>query len=116
MKKTPNRANSTGAFEQLSFLPTPEFCPILPTAGTQAAQALEDLSNKDITQADWLPPNSFKGWRLSAAIKELDYLGWQPDGVMVYCGRKRPIKRYSLPAKAKAAYFTLTKGGADATE
>jgi hypothetical protein len=116
MKKAPNRANSTGAFEQLSFLPTPEFCPILPTAGTQAAQALEDLSNKDITQADWLPPNSFKGWRLSAAIKELDYLGWQPDGVMVNCGRKRPIKRYSLPAKAKAAYFTLTKGGADATE
>jgi hypothetical protein len=116
MKKTPNRANSTGAFEQLSFLPTPEFCPILPTAGTQAAQGLEDLSNGDLTQLDWIPPNSFKGWRLAAVIKELDYLGWQPQSVSVYVGRKRPIKRYSLHAKAKAAYFTLTKGEAYASE
>lgn len=113
MIKPPNRANDYGDFEQLSFLPTPEFCPILPTAGSQAAQALEDLVNGDITQLDWIPPNSFKGWRLSAAIKELDYLGWEPRGIFVECGRKRPIKRYSLPAKAKAAYFTMTKGAAN---
>lgn len=116
MKKAPNRANSTGAFEQLSFLPTPEFCPILPTHGTKAAKALEDLMNGEITQLDWIPPNSFKGWRLAAAIKELDYFGWQPKSILITRGQHAGIALYSLDAKAKAAYFTLTKGGTDANE
>lgn len=49
MKKTPNRANSTGAFEQLSFLPTPEYCLILPTAGTNATPALNTKAELEHT-------------------------------------------------------------------
>lgn len=113
MIKPPNRANDYGDFEQLSFLPTPEFCPILPTAGSQPAQALEDLVNGDITQLDWLQPNPVKGWRLSAAVKDLDYLGWEPISTRVNRGGKRRIALYSLSAKAKAAYFTMTKGAAN---
>ena len=116
MKKAPHRTNSTGAFVQLTLLETPAFCPKLPTAGTRTAQALADLVEGDITQLDWLPPNPFKGWRLAAYIKDLDYLGWEPESVFVKCGQKKPIKRYSLKAKAKAAYYTLTRGGADAVK
>jgi hypothetical protein len=49
MKKAPNRANSTGAFEQLSFLTTPEFWPILATAGTNAAPALNTKAELEHT-------------------------------------------------------------------
>jgi hypothetical protein len=112
MKKTPHRANDTGVFgEQLSFLPTPEFCPILPRAGTQPAQALAELMNGDLTQLDWLKPGHSLKWRLSAAVKELKYLGWEVQRNMVDRGGKRRIALYWLHAKAKAAYFTLTRGG-----
>ena len=105
-----------GDFEQLSFLPTPEFCPILPTAGTRAAQALADLVQGDICQIDWLQPGAPLRWRLSAAVKELDYLGWEPISIRVTRGGNQRIALYSLHAKAKAAYFTLTQGGGDASE
>lgn len=99
--------------EQLSFLPAPEFCPILPPRGSAAEQALNDLSERDLTQVDWL--ESGNGWRLAAAVKELDYLGWEPDSVRVkYAGCKRKIARYSLPAKAKQAIAAMRQGGAHA--
>lgn len=99
--------------EQLSFLPTPEFCPILPPRGSAAEQALNDLLARDLTQLEWLQDGY--GWRLAAAIKELGYLGWEPDSIRVKCnGWSRPIARYSLPAKAKQAAFTMRQGGADA--
>jgi hypothetical protein len=42
-----------------------------------ASIALTDLLARDLTQIDWL--NDGKGWRLAAAVKELGYLGWEPN-------------------------------------
>lgn len=100
--------------EQLSFLPTPEFCPILPPVHSAAAQALDDLTKRDLTQLEWLEDG--KGWRLAAAVKELGYLGWEPQSILVKCnGWGNPIARYSLHAKAKQAAYTMRQqGGANA--
>jgi hypothetical protein len=96
--------------EQLSFLPEQPFCPILPPANSAAAVALYDLLNGDITQLDWLRER--KGWRLAAAIKVLNYLGWEPKSIMVKCnGWGKPIARYSLPEKAKQAAYNLGNRG-----
>ena len=96
--------------EQLSFLPTPEFSPLLPPHGSAAEQCLYDLLERDLTQIDWL--QSGNGWRLAAAVKELGYLGWEPKSIRVTCnGWSRPIARYSLHDKAKQAAFTLRYGG-----
>ena len=96
--------------EQLSFLPTPEFSPLLPPHGSAAEKCLYDLLERDLTQIDWL--KSGHGWRLAAAVKELDYLGWEPKSIRVKCnGWARPIARYSLHERAKQAAFTLRKGG-----
>jgi hypothetical protein len=99
--------------EQMSFLPTPEFCPILPPHGSAAEQALHDLLERDLTTPDWIDEG--KGWRLAAAVKELDYLGWEPKSIMVLCTRwGRKIARYSLSRMAKQAYYAMRKGGAHA--
>lgn len=97
--------------EQLSFLPTPEFAPLLPPSGSKAEQALIDmLEHEYITQIDWL--RSGKGWRLSAAVKALDYLGWEPTSMRVLAdGWGVKIARYSLPTKAKQAAYKMRKGG-----
>ena len=97
--------------EQLSFLPAQRFCPLLPPHGSAAEQALCDLLERDLTQIDWL--NERKGWRLSAAVKSLDYLGWKPVSIMVqHTDWPNPIARYSLPAKAKEAAAGLMRGRA----
>jgi len=104
----------TAMSEQLSFLPPVPFCPLLPQHGSAAEQALHDLIERDITQLDWLTQG--KGWRLASAIKDLGYLGWQPKSERVLCnGWGKPIARYSLPPKAKQAFFSLrNQGGAHA--
>lgn len=82
----------------------------MPPANSAAAKALHDLCAGDVTQLDWL--KSGKGWRLSAAVKELDYLGWQPQSILLKCeGWCNPIARYSLHEKAKQAAFKLRNGG-----
>ena len=99
--------------EQLSFLPTPEFSPLLPPHGTAAEQCLYDLLERDLTQPDWLATGN--GWRLAAAVKELGYLGWEPQSIRVqHPARNRPIARYSLLPKAKQAAYTLRHGGGTA--
>lgn len=112
--ETPTSDQASGVSgEQLSFLPTPAFCPILPPRGSAAEQALNDLLARDLTQIDWL--ESGNGWRLAAAVKELDYLGWEPVSIRVKCnGWGRKIARYSLHAKAKQAAYTMRQGGAHA--
>lgn len=96
--------------EQLSFLPTPEFCPLMPPRGSAAETALTDLLARDWTTPEW--DRAGNGWRLSAAIKDLDYLGWEPISTRVpWPGRKRPIARYSLSAKAKQAAAAALRGG-----
>ncbi len=114
MRKTPQPSKVSGAFqntsgEQLSFLPRQLFCPILPPRGSAAEQALVDLLARDLTQLEWIQDG--RGWRLAAAVKELDYLGWEPCSIRVKCnGWGRPIARYSLPAKAKQAATLMLRG------
>lgn len=89
----------------------PAFCPLMPPCGSAAETALNDLLARDLTQIDWL--NERKGWRLSAAVKSLGYLGWEPRSVMVqHPGWPNAIARYSLPAKAKQAAAIMRKEGA----
>jgi hypothetical protein len=99
--------------EQFSLLPVPPFCPLLPPHGSAAETALHDLLERDLTQIDWLAER--KGWRLAAAVKSLDYLGWEPQSIMVQsAGWPNPIARYSLPPKAKQAAHTMRQTGAGA--
>ena len=98
--------SATGAGKQLSFLEEPDFLPLLPPAGSDAEQALDDLRKGVLTQVDWL--NAGYGWRLSSAIKQLGYLGWEPQSVMKKCsGWKRAIAHYTLHKKALQAAYTL---------
>jgi hypothetical protein len=92
--------------KQLSFFPEPEFFPILPPCGSAAEQALIDLLERDWTTPEW--DDAGNGWRLAAAVKALDYLGWKPISIPVpYPGRKRRIARYSLSQKAKQAAASM---------
>jgi len=101
--------------EQLPLLPEPPFFPLMPTAGTYADLALNDLLARDLTQIDWL--NDGKGWRLAAAVKELGYLGWESISIRVDTpSRRRPIARYSLPQKAKQFVAAMRQGGNHASE
>ena len=101
--------------EQLSFLPAPVFCPIMPPSGSAAETALHDLLARDLTQIDWL--NERKGWRLSAAVKSLGYLGWEPISIRVqHPDWPNAIARYSLPAKAKQAAAAMHQGGDHASQ
>lgn len=109
-RKAPEPTKAPGASEQNELFDLPAFCPILPPLGSAAETALTDLLARDITQIDWIDER--KGWRLSAAVKELDYLGWEPKSILV----KHPewpnaIARYSLPEKAKQAAAVM-RGGA----
>ena len=95
--------------EQLSFLPDEPFFASLPPHGSLAETALFDLLERDLTQRDWLREG--KGWRLAAAVKELDYLGWQPKSIRV--DREA---RYSLSQQAKAFFQRMRNGGINASE
>ena len=108
--EAPTLSKASGASgEQLSFLPPQPFCPILPPRGSAAEQALVDLLARDMTQLEWIQDG--RGWRLAAAVKALDYLGWEPISIRVKCnGWGRPIARYSLPAKAKQAATLMLRG------
>ena len=108
MRKAPDRTNDTGAYgEQLSFLPTPPFCPSLPPADTNAEQALIDLIERPrLMQIDWLRER--KSWRLSAAIFDLNQLGWEVQSHRTDKGQAI----YSLNTKAKqTAYRLLNETG-----
>ena len=109
---TPSKASGVPS-EQNELFDLPIFCPILPPRGSAAEQALDALLVRDLTQLEWL--NEGRGWRLAAAVKELDYLGWEPISIRVLCsGWVRPIARYSLSQRAKQAAFSMRQGGASA--
>jgi hypothetical protein len=109
--ETPMADQTSGVSrEQAELFDLPTFCPILPPKNSTAEQALNDLLVRDLTQIDWL--ESGHGWRLAAAVKALDYLGWEPISIRVKCkGWVRKIARYSLPQKAKMAAYALRQGG-----
>lgn len=104
--ESPSESGKGFQGKQLSFLPTPQFCPILPPSHSLAAIALHDLLSRDISQVDWLREG--KGWRLAAAIKVLGYLGWEPKSILVKCkGWGKPIALYSLSATAKQTVYAM---------
>jgi len=94
--ETPTADQASGVSgEQISFLPTPPLSPSMPSAYSKAWLALLDLTQGPLTQIDWL--NMGRGWRLSAAFKELGYLGWPLDSEWVQAETwPQPIKRYWL--------------------
>jgi hypothetical protein len=108
--KRPLTRQSKGA-AQLSLLPELAFCPRLPKPNSCEALALSALLEGDLKQVDWLRRG--KGWRLAAVIKELDYLGWEPESILLpRNGWPRPIAVYSLPIKAKRFVKRLIRRGA----
>ncbi len=113
-KKTPPPSKAIGVnSEQLSFLPPPPLSPTMPTAQSAAWLALRDMLTGPITQIDWLKLH--RGWRLSAAIKTLDYCGWPVNSEWVHGVWPNPIKRYFLPEAAhKLAAERLRIGGGNA--
>lgn len=66
-----------------------------PSPDSLAGRALADmLQGKHLRQSEWLEHS----WRLAAAIKELDYLGWPVVSMPVQIPtRQRPIADYCLP-------------------
>ncbi len=81
--------------EQLSFLGPAPLSPSMPAPYSKAWLALAALTQGPLTQLDWL--NMGRGWRLSAAVKELGYLGWPVESEWVLAdGWPKPVKRYSV--------------------
>lgn len=109
--KRPLTLKSKGA-AQLSLLPEVVFCPILPNSHSAAGLALDALiAHPSITQLDWLKWRH--GWRLAAAIMELNYLGWDVQSRRVtHHSQRNPIAAYSLTGKAKRAATRLRKSRA----
>ncbi len=106
MKKPANFRRAAGlSSKQLSLLPEPPFSPQWPNTSTLARQVLNRLLNGEhLTQITY----GFHSWRLSAHIKELDYLGWPIDRDEVKnFNRSRPLSKYWLDpaiiAKVSAA-------------
>jgi len=96
--------------EQIPMFDGPAFCPLMPPHGSLAERALFDLAERDLTQPDWME----NGWRLAASVQDLRYLGWEPVSIRVkYAGCKRPIARYSLPAKAKQVAYAMRQQGGE---
>lgn len=95
MKKPANFRRAAGLNKkQLSFLPESIFSPQWPNTSTLARQVLTRLLNGEhLTQISF----GFHSWRLSAHIKELDYLGWPIDrDDVTTSNRERPISKYWL--------------------
>jgi hypothetical protein len=97
--------------EQLPMFAGPEFCPLMPPKNSAAEDALMDLLNGPITQKDWLDRGL--SWRLSAGIKQLGYLGWEPQSIRVkHPGWHNKIAEYSLLPKAMQAAALMRQRGA----
>lgn len=71
----------------------PEAIPALwPTGGTRAYEALIALLQSPQNQAEYK-----NGWRLSAYVKALEYLGWSfIKRDIEHAGCRRPITEYRL--------------------
>lgn len=101
MKNAHPPKKEASALDKRHFNPAgdlfPELLPpvlpaLWPSPGTRAEEALEALINGPQNQADY-----WKGWRLSANVKTLQYAGWQ----FIKCdivkpGCRRAITEYAL--------------------
>lgn len=104
MKKPPY-VSETGASEQGDYTTQQELFPVAfnpkwPRPNSMPAEALRRmLEGERLTQ----PSFGFHGWRLSAYIKSLEYLGWiirrsdvtAPAG----CKTQKPIRLYWLSSE-----------------
>ena len=109
MNKPLTRQSNRAA--QLSLLPEPTFCPKYSNPNSAEYVALVAMLEGELTQIEWLKRG--KGWRLAAAIKELDYLGWEPESILLKReGWTKPIAVYQLPVKAKRLVKQLQSRGA----
>ncbi len=82
--KNPERRQASSGFEQLSFLPEPDFNPVWPTPNTLPARCLSLLlAGHSLTHQDFIAVTG--SWRLAAVIFTLKELGW-------------PVLDYEIPA------------------
>lgn len=85
--KNPDSLQASSGFEQMSFLPKPDFNPIYPTPNTLRARCLSLMLNGQT----FTHPEFYKitgSWRLSAVIFALKGLGW-------------PVESFDLPAPSQ---------------
>lgn len=76
MKKAPKPSKVKGAYsEQLSFLPTPPFCPKWPSATTVAGRVLAELLRGEFLDHEDVIEGC-SSWRLAAYIDKLKKMGW----------------------------------------
>jgi len=84
--KNPDSREASSGFEQISFLPEPEFNPIWPTPNTLAATCLSlMLTGRTLIHPEF--EEITRSWRLAAVVFKLKELGW-------------PIESYEIPAPA----------------
>ena len=110
--KNPRRDQAEPGFEQMSFLPAPEFNPIWPNPNTLPARCLSlMLAGKTFTHPEF--QEITRSWRLSAVIFTLKGLGWPVESheipsATVQCPG-RCISRYFLAEKTISEVFGGTK-------
>lgn len=112
MKNPESRQASTG-FEQLSFLPEPDFNPVWPTPNTLPARCLSlMLAGQSLTHQEFI--DAAGSWRLAAVIFTLKELGWPVESYEISAptidAPGRHICRYYLSQKAINQVFG---GGAE---
>lgn len=115
MKKAPTSVQTSGAGEQLSFLPPPTFCPTWPTRGTLADKALGMLMDGRMIDHPQFE-NSTQSWRLGAVIFNLRAYGWPVETVKIPSpseeNPRRVIALYRLDGKYTAqALAQIVKTG-----
>ena len=104
----PDSRQASSGFEQMSFLPEPDFNPIYPSPNTLEARCLRPmLQAQSFTHPEF---EALTGsWRLSAVVFNLKELGWPVDSVELSAPTpecaSRAISRYYLPAKVIKAVF-----------
>jgi len=96
--KNPDSRQASSGFEQISFLPEPDFNPIWPTPNTLPARCLSlMLSGQTFTHPEF---EAITGsWRLSAVIFLLKGLGWPVSSWEI------PAPTSECPARAISRYF-----------
>lgn len=100
--------------EQLELLPTQTPAPALPKRPSNAFTLLETIVQiGQIDQPKWSAMGM--GWRLAAAVYDLNQLGWCIESRLVpadffAAGSCRPIATYSLPVHLRRVASQALKG------
>lgn len=105
-----NHSAQTTTGEQLSFLPSPPFCPTWPTKNTLADLALGMfMDGRMIDHPDF--EYSTQSWRLGAVVFTLRTLGWPIETIEIPSPTEqcadRVIALYHLDAKYTAQALAL---------